>query len=242
MREVAVRYRQTALGVVWVIIQPLLAALVFAAVFGRLAGLPSDGVAYLPFAFSGTLAWGLLAQGLQRSSFSLVGEANLITKVYFPRLLLPTASVLSALTDFLVGLAVMGVFLAVYRVPMTPRLLLLPAFIAGILLLTLGLSLLLSALGAYYRDFMHAVPFMLQVWLYASPVVYSPRLIPPRWMTVYSLNPMVGLLEGFRWSLFPLNLAFPWNAAGLGLLGAVLALLVGSVVFRSIERRLADVV
>jgi lipopolysaccharide transport system permease protein len=242
LRDVALRYKQTVLGLVWVVLQPLAAAVIFAVIFGRLARLPSDGLPYLPFVFAGTVPWNLFAQGIQRAGVSLIGDSNLISKVYFPRVMIPAASLTAVLADFGVGLAIMVALMAFYRIAPSGNLLLLPLMVILLLGLALGVALLLSALNVYYRDFVHATPFVLQVWLYASPVVYSSKLVPSRWRPLFALNPMVGIIDGFRWSFFGGGEGFPWLSAALSVVVGVLLLGIGVAVFGRVERRFADVV
>jgi lipopolysaccharide transport system permease protein len=240
-RDIKLRYKQTALGVIWVVLQPLVSALIFAGIFGNLANLPSDGHPYLLFVFAGLLPWNLFAGALQRAGNSLVSDARLITKVYFPRLLIPLASTAAVLVDFLVALAVMAVLLAAYQTPLTARILALPFFLLLTLLTATGTSLWLSALNVRYRDFMYALPFLVQVWLYASPVTYATSLIPDHWRWVYGLNPAVGFIEGVRWSLLGRSALSLEMLVG-AMLAALLVFISGAFFFRRVERSFADVV
>jgi lipopolysaccharide transport system permease protein len=242
MRDVALRYKQTVLGLVWVVLQPLVAAVIFAVIFGRLAHLPSDGVPYFPFVFAGTVPWNLFANGVARASVSLIGDANLISKVYFPRVIVPAASLTAVLADFAVGLTILGAILGVYRVVPSANLFLLPFVVLLVFTLGLGIALILSALNVYYRDFVHATPFVLQVWLYASPVVYSSSIVPARWRPLFAVNPLVGIIDGFRWSLFGSGQGFPWTSVGLSVALATVLLALGLGVFGRVERRFADVI
>lgn len=239
-RDVKLRYKQTALGVIWVILQPLLAALIFAAIFGACAKLPSDGKPYLLFVFCGMLPWNLFSGALQRAGNSLVGNANLISKVYFPRIIIPLASVLSVLVDFAVSLVVMVLFMLCYRVSPTVHLLALPFFLLLTLIAATGISLWLTGLNVYYRDFMYALPFVIQVWLYASPVTYATSLIPEAWRMWYSLNPAAGFIEGFRWALLGNGALTPAMVAS-STISSIALLVSGVAVFRRIERGFADV-
>ncbi len=240
-RDVKLRYRQTALGVIWVILQPLLAALIFAVVFGRLANLPSDGVPYLLFVYVGLLPWNFFSGALQRAGNSLISDSKLISKVYFPRIIVPIASTGAVLIDFLVAAGVLVVLLAVYRVAPTWNLLALPALLALLLVISVGISLWLSALNVYYRDFMYALPFVVQVWMYASPLVYSGSTVPDRWKPLYALNPMAGVIDGFRWATLGTQ-PFPWVSVSLAVLIGGLGFVAGAFVFRRVERSFADVV
>jgi lipopolysaccharide transport system permease protein len=238
-RDVRLRYRQTALGIAWVILQPLLAALIFAAIFGRLAGMPSDGNPYLLFAFAGLLPWNFVSGTIQRSASSLIGESRLISKVYFPRLLIPFSSTGAVLIDFFVTLVVMAALLFAYGVRPTAQLLALPFLLLLAAAIASGIGLWVSALNVRYRDFMYAVPFLLQLWLYASPVAYSSSLVPERYRGLYRLNPAVGLIDGFRWSLLGRG-ALDWRALAVSVGVALVALISGAYVFRRVERGFAD--
>jgi len=239
-RDVKLRYRQTALGIVWVILQPLVAALIFAVIFGALANLPSDGVPYLLFVFAAILPWNLFASGLQRAGNSLISDARLITKIYFPRAIIPLASTSSVLLDFGVAGAVMLVLMVINQTPLMLTTLMLPALVAIALTVTVGVSFFFSALNVYYRDFAYALPFVIQAWMYASPVVYSSSLIPEQWRFLYNLNPMVGVIDGFRWSL--LGGQIPILAIAESALVGIAMLIAGAWVFRRVERSFADVV
>lgn len=238
LRDIKLRYKQTALGVVWVVLQPLLAGLLFALIFGRFLRLPSDGAPYLLFVFSGLTGWQLFAGIVQRASGSLVNEARLITKVYFPRILVPLASAAAVLLDFAVACAVMALLLVFHGLrPGWEILLLLPA--AGLTVgLGTGTSLWLAALSVRYRDFIHATPFLLQVWLYGSPVVYAAAVIPASWQPVFACNPMFGIIGLFRTAWLGTGAAGPALAIGTAVAGAVL--LSGLIVFRRVEQQIAD--
>ncbi len=239
LRDVKLRYRQTALGVVWVVLQPLMAGAIFAVVFGHFAKLPSGGRPYLLFVFAGLLGWNLFAGILQRAGNSLVTEARLITKVYFPRLLIPFAAAAAALVDFLVSLVVMVGLLLWQGVWPGTWLLLLPVVLAVVLGLAVGISLWVSALNVRYRDFMYALPFFIQVWMYASPVVYGMELVPERWRSVFALNPLTGVLEGFRAALLGGGRVVFAPLAVAGVM-AFVALISGAFFFRRVEKDFAD--
>ena len=237
-RDVKLRYKQTGLGVTWVVLQPLVAALIFSIMFGRFAKLPSDGHPYLVFVFSGVVVWNYFAAVLQRAGNSLITDQRLITKVYFPRLAIPLASTFSALIDLVVALAVLGVFMVIYHIVPTRRLFALPLFIGLTALTATGVSLWLSALNVKYRDFAHAMPFLLQVWMFASPVAYAASLVPAKYQLIYSLNPAVAFIEGARWSILgnsSLTLPMVLIATALGLLVFV----AGAFFFRRTERGFA---
>lgn len=241
MRDVTLRYRQTALGVIWVVLQPLLGAGIFTLVFGQLAEFPSDGVPYFVLSFAGMLAWSLFGSTLGRSSSSLVGNQALVSKVYFPRMLVPLSGTLSVALDFLVGLVMMAVLLVVGGVTPGPALLLLPMWVAAMLLIANGLGLALSALMVTYRDVAYVVPFLIQMLLYATPVAYTLTAVPANLRWLFELNPLTWILEGFRWSL--LNLAAPplWQIVAAPVVGVV-AFVVGSLIFEHLERGFADVI
>lgn len=239
LRDVKLRYRQTALGVLWVVLQPLLAGVVFAVIFGHFAKLPSGDRPYLLFVFAGLLGWNLFAGVVQRAGNSLVAEARLITKVYFPRLLIPCAAAAGALVDFAVSLVVMAALLAWHGVWPGWGLALLPAAVAVTVAGALGVGLWVAALNVRYRDFAYALPFLLQVWMYASPVVYGMELVPERWRPVCWANPLTGILETFR-------AVFLGAGAGAGAAFAVSAGLAvvllgaGLAYFRRVERDFAE--
>ncbi len=240
-RDVKLRYKQTALGVIWVVLQPLVAALIFAAIFGGFARLPSDGNPYLLFVFSGLLPWNFFAGALQRAGNSLITDSRLISKVYFPRLLIPLASTGAVLIDFAVTLGVFAILAVIYRVPPTWHLLALPVFLLLTILVAVGASLWLSAFNVQYRDFMYALPFLIQIWMYASPVVYATSLVPERWRALFSLNPAVGFIEGFRWSLLGGSSLTPEMVLTTLAIG-LLVFVSGAYVFRRVERGFADVI
>lgn len=240
-RDVRLRYRQTALGVVWVVLQPLIAALIFTLVFGRIAQLPSDGVPYLLFAFSGQLAWQAVSGTIARSATTVVSNASMVSKSFFPRMLLPLATLGSVMLDFLVGTVVMACLLVWYGVTPSLSILLLPLWLVLLLALATGIGLAAAGLAVRFRDVQHVVPVGLQFLLLTSPVAYSASAVPSSMRRIYDLNPLSGLLEGFRWSLLPhvdLNVG---QSAGAGLV-ALLVLGLGAVVFASLERGFADVI
>ena len=239
-RDLKLRYRQTALGIVWVILQPLVASFIFAVIFGLLAGLPSDGTPYLLFVFAAMLPWNLFAGGVQRAGNSLISDARLITKVYFPRAIIPMASTAAVLLDFAVAGVVMLFLMFLLQAPFAWTILTIPLLLLITLAVTVGMSLLFSALNVYYRDFAYALPFLLQAWMYASPVVYSSSLIPEKWQLLYGLNPLVGIINGFRWAL--LGGALPAASIVEAAVVASAMLFVGASVFQRVERSFADVV
>jgi len=240
-RDVTLRYRQTILGVVWVVLQPAIAGGLFALVFGVVAGLPSEGVPYFLFAYAGFVGWGAFQNALSRAASSLLAQSNLVTKVYFPRLVLPLSALFSSVVDFAVGLASLAVLIAIYRMPVQLSLLTLPIWVLLLHAMGLGLGTLAASLSVRYRDLQHALPVLVQLVLYASPVAYAVRAVPERFQPWFALNPLAGALDGFRWSL--LGTAPPGaTSVALAIAGAVIALVLGAVVFARFERRLADVI
>ncbi len=239
-RDVKVRYKQTALGVAWVLLQPLLTTLVFTVLFGLLLKVPSGDIPYPIFALTGLIAWQYFAGSLTRASSSLVGSANLITKVYFPRLIIPVSGVLGGLVDFVIGLGLLLVLMFVYRYPLTPAVLLLPAFLLLAMATALGFGLWLAALNVKYRDINYLVPFMVQIWLYVTPVAFGSTLIPERYRWLMGLNPMTGVVEGFRWAL--LGQEPPGRLFALAVVITLTVLVTGLIFFRRTERTFADIV
>jgi lipopolysaccharide transport system permease protein len=241
LRDIQVRYKQTSLGVVWVILQPLVPAIIFAVLFGNFARLPSNGQPYLLMVFTGLIPWSLFSNTIGRAGGSLVGNSNLLSKIYFPRLIIPLAAMGSVVVDGLVGLAVLVVLLALFGVGLGSHMLAAPFFLLAAFLMGIGLTLIVASLNVYHRDFGYAVPFALQAWNYMTPIVYSSSLIPEKWLFLYSLNPTVGLIEGFRWSMLggvPITSTM-FLSMMTGLIGS---LLIGMAVFQRIERGFADIV
>ncbi len=240
-RDVKVRYKQTALGAAWAIIQPFFTMLVFSLFFGRLANIPSDNIPYPLFSFAALVPWTFFANGLGQSSDSLVGNANLIKKVYFPRLVVPFAAVLSGVVDFALAFVVLLVMMLFYgRVP-TINAIWLPLLLLLALITALGVGLWLSALNVEYRDVRYVVPFLTQFWLFATPIAYPSSLLSEPWRTLYGLNPMVGVVEGFRWALVGTDTA-PGAIVLVSALAALAILISGSYYFRRMEQTFADVV
>lgn len=240
-RDVTVRYKQTILGAVWVVIQPLVAAIIFAVIFGRLAKLPSDGVPYLLFAFTSLVAWNFFAGTISRAGNCLVGNAGLITKIYFPRLIIPFSSALALLVDLAVALAVAFLMTSVYRVPPTWHILTLPLFLGIAGCAALGVSLWLASLNVYYRDVAYVIPFLVQAWMYATPVVFSTSLVPEHWRTLYALNPLVAAIEGTRWAILgQSSITLEMLLSSVAVTSVVLV--TGLLFFRRVERTFADVI
>jgi lipopolysaccharide transport system permease protein len=240
-RDVKVRYKQAALGMAWAIVQPLLTMIVFTLVFKNVANVPSDGLPYSIFAFAALLPWTLFAGALTRSVTSLVGQAHLISKVYFPRLLIPFSATLSGLVDFAISCLMLAAMMFWFGIVPTKGLLLLPVFILLVMVAALSTGLWLSALNVKYRDVGHAIPFIVQLWMFASPVAYPVSVVPERWRLIYSLNPMAGVIEGFRWAL--LGKEQPeLGVIAITTVMIVILFLGGLVYFKRMEETFADVV
>ena len=240
-REIKVRYKQTAMGAAWALLQPLFTMLIFTIFFGRLAKLPSDGIPYSVFSLTALVPWTFFSNGLTTSSNSLVANANLITKVYFPRLAIPISAVLSGVLDFLLGFALMMVYVIHSGFWPTWKILWLPAFLLLALATSLGVGLWLAALNVEYRDVRYTVPFLTQIWLFATPIAYPSSLMHEPWRTIYGLNPMVGVVEGFRWAI--LASGHPPDAMFFVSCGAAVVILAtGAFYFRHMEKGFADIV
>lgn len=239
-RDIAVRYKQTALGIAWVVLQPLIALLIFTAIFGIMAKMPSDGVWYPVFALTGLLPWTYFSQAVARSGESVVANGRIVTKIYFPRLWLPLAMVISPLVDFALSMTLLFGLLIYAGIPLTWKVATLPLFILLAMLVALGISLFTSALNAKYRDVGHTIPFIMQIWMYVTPIVYAVSLVPEKWRWLYGLNPMVGVIEGFRWAL--LGRTAPDPVVMMESVVVLVAVIIGGLVyFRQMERQFADV-
>jgi lipopolysaccharide transport system permease protein len=235
------RYAQTVLGVAWAIIQPLAALVIFTIVFSLWAKLPSDGLPYPLFAYAALLPWTLLARSLERSGQSVVAESNLVKKVYFPRVILPIASTLAGVIDFVIAFALFLLLMAWYGIAPTWKVIAIPMLVLFTLGTSLAVSLWLSALNVHYRDVAGAIPLLTQLWMYASPVVYPLALVPEQWRTVYSLNPMAGIIEGFRWALLG-GAAPDTRTAMLSASATGILLIFGLIFFNRMSRTFSDVV
>lgn len=240
-RDVKVRYKQTVLGVAWVAIQPVVTAVLFALLLGRVANLPSEGVPYVVYVFAALLPWQLFSTGLSRAGLSLAASSNLITKVYFPRLVVPLSAILGGLVDFAVSLLVLLLLMLRYRLALGWGIVLLPVLALLALLAALSVGVWLAALNVQYRDIQQAIPFLVQIWMFASPVVYSAGVVPPGSLRlVYSLNPLSGVIQGFRWALF--GTAPPDSLMWVSFLVVGVLLVTGLLFFRHLEDTFADVV
>lgn len=240
-RDIKVRYKQTLLGGAWAILQPLLTMVVFSLFFGRLAKVPSNGIPYPIFSFAALVPWTFFASGIAAAANSLVGNANLLRKVYFPRLCIPVASVLAGVVDFALALLLLIIMMPFYGVYPSLHILWLPLFLVLALASALGVGLWLAAINVQFRDVRYAVPFVTQIWMFASPVVYSASLVPSRWRALYGLNPMAGVVEGFRFSLLDAS-AISLEMVLLSTLVAVVLVVTGAFYFRRTEKTFADVV
>ena len=240
-RDLKLRYKQTLIGAAWAVIQPFMTMVVFAVICGRLVGVPSDGLPYPVFAYAALVPWTFFAMSMTQAGMSLVRDSNLISKVYFPRLVVPTASVLSGVVDFGVAFVVLLGLMAFYGIVPGLAVLTIPLFLLLALMSSLGISLWLAALNVKYRDIRYTVPFLTQFWLYATPVAYPSSLIPEKWRLLYGLNPMAGVIEGFRWAL--LGTANPPGGMMAVSAGIVIAIFAGGLFFfRRMEREFADVI
>ncbi|MEZ5353286.1 MAG: ABC transporter permease [Bryobacteraceae bacterium] len=240
-RDIKVRYKQTALGAAWAVLQPFFTMVVFSVFMGKLAKVPSDGLPYPVFAFAALVPWTFFAQGLSQSSDSLVGSANLIRKVYFPRLVIPIASVMAGMVDFSISFCVLLCMMVYYGVTPTANVFWLPGLLVLALVTSLGVGLWLSALNVKFRDVRYTVPFLVQFWMFSTPIAYPSSLLPEPWHTVYGINPMAGVVEGFRWAL----LGTGTQPGAMVLVSAVVAvtlLVSGAFYFRRMEKTFADTV
>jgi len=240
-RDIKVRYKQTVLGAAWAIIQPFFTMVIFSIFFGGLAKIPSDGIPYPLFSFAALVPWTFFANGLRLSSGSLVGSASLISKVYFPRLVIPIATVLSGIVDFLLAFAVLILMMLFYGSVPTAAIVWLPLLLLLALITALGVGLWLTAMNVQFRDIAYLVPFLVQAWMFATPIAYPSSLLTEPWRTLYGINPMVGVVEGFRWALLGTETA-PGPVIFVSALVALLLLISGLFYFRRMERSFADVV
>jgi lipopolysaccharide transport system permease protein len=242
-RDLAVRYKQTVIGAAWALIRPFITMVVFTVIFGRIAKLPSDGGAPYPLmVFAGMLPWTLFSASLSEAAGSLIGNANLISKVYFPRLIVPIATVVVAFVDFLITFAILAGMMAWYEFAPGLQLLALPAFVVFAFIVSIGPALLVAALNVKYRDFRYVIPFVVQFGLYVSPVGFSSSVVPERWRFVYSFNPMVGVIDGFRWCLLGGHSPLYLQGLGVSLAVAAFFLWFGVRRFRKTEKSFADLI
>jgi lipopolysaccharide transport system permease protein len=239
-RDIKIRYKQTVLGFAWAILQPVMQMVVFSLFFGKLAKMPSDGIPYPIFSYAGLLPWQFFANAINVSTNSLVTNANMVTKVYFPRLFVPISSVISGLVDFAIAFVVLIFMMIYYKFTPTMGTLMLPLFLLLAFITAMGVSLWMSALNVKYRDIRYIVPFLVQFWLFATPVTYPSNLLSEPWRTLYGLNPMVGVVEGFRWAL--LGTKPPQGMILVSAVIAILMLVTGLMYFNRTEKTFADVI
>ena len=239
-RDVKVRYKQTVLGAAWAIIQPLFTMLIFTLFFGRLAGVPSDNVPYPVFVYAGLLLWTFFSNALSNSGNSLVGNQNLLTKVYFPRIIIPAATVGAGLVDLAIGFLVLIGLMIYYGVGLTPGILLIPVIIVFTTVLALGVGMWASALNVKYRDVRFALPFAIQLWMFLSPIIYPSTFVPAKWRWLLTLNPLTGLIDGFRAALFAQRIN--WSTLAISIALTLGILVYAAYVFRRMERSFADIV
>jgi len=242
-RDIKVRYKQTVIGIAWAVIRPFLTMIVFSFIFGNLAGLPSEeGVPYPVMVFAALLPWHFFANSLSESSNSLIGNANLISKVYMPRLILPASSVVVNLVDFIISFGIMAIVMAYYRFVPDWKILVLPLFLLMAFLIAYGFSIWFGALNVRYRDFRYIVPFIVQFGLYISPVGFSSSVIPEKWRLLYSINPMVGVIDGFRWAILGGDVSIYWPGFVVSVVLLLVVFITGLLYFRRTEKTFADVI
>jgi lipopolysaccharide transport system permease protein len=240
-RDIKVRYKQTAIGVAWAVLQPLLTMLIFTLIFGILVRVPSEGLPYSVFVYTALVPWSYFSEAVSRGGSSLVANANLISKVYFPRLVIPISSVITPVIDFVLSFFILLGLIAWFNIKPTWAIVTLPIFLLLTMVTALAVSLWFSALNVKYRDVSYTIPFLIQVWMFASPIVYPISILPARWRPIYSINPLVGVVEGFRWALLGKESPNFW-AMGIGAASLILLLAGGAVYFKRMERSFADVI
>lgn len=240
VRDIKVRYKQTVLGILWAVIQPLFMMIVFTLFFGRLAGMPSDGIPYPVFAYAGLLPWIFFSNAVNTSGNSLVGNSSLITKVYFPRMIIPIAAVGAGLVDFLIACGLLVLLMFYYGISVSASILMLPVLTLFTILMAIGIGMWMSALNVKYRDIRYALPFLIQLWMFATPIIYPSSLVPERWRWLFILNPLAGIIEGYRSAIF----GTPFDLIGLGVSAIIIlvVLIYSAYTFRQMERGFADIV
>jgi len=239
-RDILVRYKQTVIGVAWSVIRPLLTMLVFTIVFGKLAKLPSGGAPYPVLVFTAILPWQYFANALSEASNSLISNQNMISKIYFPRIIMPTSTIIVSLTDFVISFILLGITMGIYRFVPSWKIVFMPLFLLLATILSLGMGYLFSALNVKYRDFRYVIPFIVQFGMYISPVGFSSDVVPVRYRFWYSLNPMVGVIDGFRWSIIGKGVSFYWPGFILSIVITILIIIWGFWYFRKTEKTFAD--
>lgn len=241
-RDILVRYKQTALGIAWAILQPFLTTVVFTVIFGRIAKFPSEGAPYAVITLAALLPWNYFSNAMSESSASLVLSSNMISKTYFPRLIIPASAILSGIIDFLISVAMLAVFMIVYRVPLRPEILLMPVFFLVCVLAAFAVGVWLSALNVKYRDVKYIVPFFTRIGLYVSPVGFLSSIVPERWRLLYNLNPMVGVIDGFRWCVLGGKFTPYWPGFLVSVAVMLTLAITGLVYFRTAEKKFADII
>lgn len=239
-RDVKIRYKQTFLGVAWAILQPVLATVIFTVFFGRIAGIPSDNLPYPLFAFAGFLPWTFFSNAVTASGNSLVGSSHLITKVYFPRLVIPVAAVCAGIVDFLIAFAILVLMMFWYQTGFSIQIFMLLPLMFLTLTLAVGVGIFMSALNVKYRDIRFALPFLMQIWMFVTPIIYPTSLVPEKWRLLLAINPLVGVIEGFRAALF--GGKFDWKLIIISFLISILILAISVVIFRRMEKEFADII
>lgn len=240
-RDIIVRYKQTVLGAAWAVLQPLTAMLIFTLFFGKLAKMPSDGAPYSLFSYSGLILWTFFSHSMTQAAGSLISDERLVTKVYFPRLFIPLAPVIGGLVDFGIAFSLLVVMLVFYGVDLHLNFLAIPLVVAIAAIAASGVGVWLSALNIKYRDFRYVIPFMTQLWMFASPVVYPASLVPEKWRSLYALNPLTGVIEGFRWSVLGTEVN-PWPGLLVSAVSAIIIFISGVAYFKRTERFFADII
>lgn len=240
-RDIIVRYKQTVLGAAWAILQPLAAMLIFTLFFGKLANMPSDGLPYSLFSYSGLIIWSFFSHSMNQAAGSLISDERLVTKVYFPRLFIPLAPVLGGLVDFGIAFLLLFLMVFVYGVGLHVNLLAMPLVVAIAAIAASGVGVWLAALNIKYRDFRYVIPFLTQLWMFASPVVYPASLVPERWRVLYALNPLTGVIEGFRWAVLGTEVN-PWPGLLVSTVSAIIVFISGVAYFKRTERFFADII
>lgn len=239
-RDILVRYKQTVIGIAWSVIRPLLTMIVFTVVFGKLAKLPSGSAPYPVLVFTAILPWQFFSNALSEASNSLISNQNMISKIYFPRIIMPTSTIIVSLTDFMISFVLLGITMGIYRFTPSWKIIFMPLFLILATLLSLGMGFLFSALNVKYRDFRYVIPFIVQIGMYVSPVGFSSAIVPERFRLWYSLNPMVGVIDGFRWSIIGKDVTFYWPGFVLSIVITILIVIWGFWYFRKTEKTFAD--
>ncbi len=240
VRDIKVRYKQTVLGILWAVIQPLFMMIVFTLFFGRLAGMPSDGIPYPVFAYAGLLPWIFFSNAVNTSGNSLVGNSSLITKVYFPRMIIPIAAVGAGLVDFVIAFGLLILLMFYYGIGISASILMLPILTLFTVLMAIGVGMWMSALNVKYRDIRYALPFAIQVWMFATPIIYPSSLVPDKWRWLFILNPLAGIIEGYRSAIF--GTPFDFTSLAVSIVVILAVLIYSAYTFRQMERGFADIV